>query len=204
MFAYCQNNPVMFVDPNGHTSIAIGASAAAAVAVAAVAAAAVVIATHNAAKETAKALDSVFPDSKKTFGDDIIVGTVLVAVAKQVVDVYMYSKAISQKLKKSSERIPHVHHIVPVGKFSNRSQTTITQINQMHEKLENAGINRYIDPINLVLVSAKTHARLHTDAYIDHVHSYIMSAGNDTLDIYEALFYLRLEIAAWDASAFGY
>lgn len=65
-------------------------------------------------------------------------------------------------------------------------------------------INYYIDPMNLVPVSSKVHAHLHTDTYISHVHDYIMAADDSVLSIYGALFYLRLEIAAWDVHAIGY
>ena len=74
----------------------------------------------------------------------------------------------------------------------------------MHHKLASAGINRFIDPMNLMLVSSGTHAKLHTDAYIAHVHSYIMNAGNNTFEIYYALFLLRVEIAAGDKYALDY
>ena len=76
-------------------------------------------------------------------------------------------------------------------------------IQDMHRILEEAGINRYTDPVNLMLVSAGTHATLHTDAYIAHVYSYIKSA-NGKEGIYAAMYYLRLEIAAWDTIAGGY
>ena len=74
----------------------------------------------------------------------------------------------------------------------------------MHKKLDDAGINRFIDPMNLMLVSSGAHASLHTDAYIAHVYSYIMSAGNSVMEIYGALFALRLEIAASDPFSIGY
>lgn len=74
----------------------------------------------------------------------------------------------------------------------------------MHEKLANVGINRFVDPMNLIVVSAKTHATLHTDEYINHVHSYIMASGDSRMEVYGTLFYLRLEIAAWDIHAHGF
>ena len=195
MFTYCMNKPVSLKDPSGEYAILIeiGILLAAAVGVA--------LSAYPAVKETSNLLSNItisLPKNKNTSE------TILRSVASKVVEVYAYRKAIAEKLTKASENIPHVHHIVPAGKFSNRSQKTVNQINQMHEKLETAGINRYFDPMNLMLVSAKTHARLHTDSYIDHVHNYIMSSGNSKTEIYNTLFYLRLEIAAWDMYARGY
>ena len=119
-------------------------------------------------------------------------------------EVYDYQQILKQEQVLAKPRLPHVHHIVPVGKFSNRSIETQKQIQEMHDILKRNGIDRFFDPMNLVLVSAKTHASLHTDAYIAHVYSYIKQAEGSRAEIYEALFYLRLEIAAMDVFAVGY
>ena len=74
----------------------------------------------------------------------------------------------------------------------------------MHEKLASVGINRFVDPMNLMVVSAKTHATLHTDEYISHVYDYIMASGNSRMEVYGTLYALRLEIAAQDKHAHGY
>ena len=81
---------------------------------------------------------------------------------------------------------------------------TKRQIIEMHSILKDNGINRFVDPMNLVLVSAKTHATLHTDEYIAHVYSYISQARGSRAELYAALFFLRLEIAARDVWALGY
>lgn len=119
-------------------------------------------------------------------------------------DVYDYSATVKHETTLTKNNTPHVHHIVPVGKFTSRSIQTQQNIADMHDALRNAGINRFFDPMNLVLVSAATHSTLHTDAYISHVHSYIMATDGSKLGIYAALFYLRLEIAAWDVYAMNY
>jgi hypothetical protein len=119
-------------------------------------------------------------------------------------EVYEYNRKLRQELIDYSGSMPHVHHIVPVGSFMSRNPTTQMQIRKMHTMLKNAGISVYFDPVNLVPVSAKTHASLHTDAYIAHVYSYIMATDGSKEGIYSALFYLRLEIAAMDTYAFGY
>ena len=81
---------------------------------------------------------------------------------------------------------------------------TQKQITDMHIHLDNAGIDRYSDPMNLMPVSARTHRSLHTDFYIAHVHSYIMAAPPTKEGIYTALFLLRIEISAMDIFAMGY
>ena len=119
-------------------------------------------------------------------------------------EVYKYSLLSKIQLDYDTKRSPHVHHIVPVGAFNRRSPTIRRYITEMHEILADAGINRWIDPNNLMLVSAGTHAALHTDGYIAHVYSYISAARGSREGIYLALFYLRLEIAAEDHYALGY
>ena len=192
MFAYCGNNPVNYQDPTGKYYIQLTAE--------------------------------TDPDRKPCAGfagGGGIVGIII--VAKVIIDevfgeylpqpvpeipahkqAYLYRKQIAEELANASKSIPNVHHIVPVGAFSSRSETTQQYIQEMHSVLAEVGINRYIDPINLVLVSAGTHAKLNTDDYIAHVHSYIMEAGNNKLAIYAALFALRIEIAAMDALAVGF
>ena len=119
-------------------------------------------------------------------------------------EVYDYSQELRQRLKHIPASSPHVHHIVPVGNFSNRNSVTYAQIQEMHSILRDAGISALFDPMNLVLVSAKTHASLHTDAYIAHVYSYISATDGSREEIYLALFWLRLEIAAQDGFSIGY
>jgi len=58
--------------------------------------------------------------------------------------------------------------------------------------------------MNLMLVSAGTHASLHTDVYINHVYEYIMATDKTKEQIYYALYLLRIEIAANDTWAYWY
>ena len=165
------------------------------------------VVSHNAAingaSTIAKAVSNVKIPSPKEAAKRILVGAFL-SSAKLSSEIYEYSKSIAVAVSNQMKKRPHVHHIVPVGKFSHRSASTINKINEMHEKLSSVGINRYFDLMNLMVVSAQTHARLHTDAYIAHVHSYIMSAGDSKEDVYQAMFYLRIEIAAQDIYASGF
>ena len=163
---------------------------------------AAVVAHHaakNGAKLIAKAVANIKVPSPKKVATRIVAHSI-----KQATEVYEYSKSIALAATNQMKRTPHVHHIVPVGKFSHRSASTINKINDMHDKLNSVGINRYFDPMNLMVVSAETHARLHTDEYIDHVHSYIMSAGDDKMEVYGMMFHLRIEIAAQDIFACGF
>ena len=126
------------------------------------------------------------------------------AIAAERSEVYDYSRTMRQELADQKEKMPQVHHIVPVGDFSTRSPQIGGMVNEMHEILEKENINRYIDPMNLMLVSSKTHASLHTDAYIAHVYSYIKQTEGSAESIYAMLFLLRIEIAAMDGTAVGY
>lgn len=200
-FVYCNNNPIGLVDHGGDIPLALGIG----VAIVASVMAAVVAhhAAKNGAKQIAKAVSSIKIPSPKEVATRIVAGSI-VRAAKQAADIYEYSKSIAIAVTNQMKRTPHVHHIVPVGKFSHRSASTINKINEMHDKLNSVGINRFFDPMNLMVVSAETHARLHTDAYIDHVHSYIMSAGDDKMEVYGMMFQLRIEIAAQDIFASGF
>lgn len=111
---------------------------------------------------------------------------------------------LRQELAETRNKMSNVHHIVPAGNFSSRNKETQRQIEVLHDKLKKAEINRFIDPMNLMLVSAGTHARLHTDEYIARVYRYIMATDGTREQIEGALFVLRIEIAASDIWAYGY
>ncbi len=193
MFAYCCNNPVLFLDPSGTASV-------------------VSFGYDSRIIEPTK-------DVTTGGGINIVVSALGAAVTVAVVattqnthkvrteqtrEVYQYQKVLKQEYIYAAPQAPHVHHIVPVGTFSGRSVETQNIIREMHHILKENGVNRFIDPMNLVLVSAKTHASLHTDTYIAHVYSYIKQVEGSREAIYAALFYLRIEIAAMDVCALGY
>jgi len=190
MFAYCNNNPVKCADYSGGLpAIVIGIGSA--------------IASFVSSLSTA---EIVGIGAGMVAGLGLIftpVETIKKAASTAQNEIYEYSRKIRESISDFTQKMPHVHHIVPVGNFSSRSPGTQAMIAEMHVKLDEAGINRYTDPINLMVVSAGTHATLHTDAYIAHVYSYIKGA-NGKEGIYEAMYYLRLEIAAWDTIAGGY
>ena len=197
MFAYCNNNPTGLTDHGGNIPVALGIGALVAVG------AATAVVMHQASKSGAKLLAEAVSNISVPSAQDLKSHAIWYA-AKKIIDAYEYQQAIAKAATLVKNKTPHIHHIVPVGKFSHRSQSTINKINEMHDKLNSVGINRYIDPMNVMLVSAQTHARLHTDAYIDHVHSYIMAAGDSKQEVYQAMFNLRIEIAAQDIYASGF
>ena len=179
MFAYCGNNCVSNVDSGGDRYDAYDISA--------LAGGGIVIGgllLRPLVESTAQATINTFNKATR--------------------EVYDFSNAVKAELQELSKKTPHVHHIVPVGNFSSRSPKTQQQISELHNLLSNAGINRYIDPMNLMLVSSGTHASLHTDQYISHVYNYIMSTNGSKEQIYGMLFCLRIEIAAIDVLASGY
>ena len=192
MFAYCLNNPVLLYDPSGavprissqfYFSDDDGGGGGLVLFAAGVAAGSVIL--------LGPMMDDLLYSASH-------------AIDRARQEVYEYSRMVRAELAEASRKVPHVHHIVPVGNFSSRSVAIQEKISKMHQILADAEINRWADPSNLMLVSAGTHASLHTDAYIEHVYSYIAPAAGDQEAIYAALFALRLEIAAWDIYASGY
>ena len=141
-----------------------------------------------------------------------VIGSLLTRIYSEIIssasslskEVYEYSQIIKSELSSVKRKFPHVHHIAPAGDFSGRSIYVQNQVAAIHQVMKDAGINRWTDPMNLMLVSAGTHASLHTDVYINHVYSYIIPAAGDKNAIYAALFALRIEIAAIDMLASGY
>ena len=189
MFAYCLNNPVLHSDPYGTNPIRKLFCYD--------------MLSADGGGGTAVILGFAFCALWTTFVPQLVEqGSIIVSQAYK--EVYDFSQMLRQKLIEVKESMPNVHHIVPVGNFSTRNPTTYMQIQEMHTILKNAGINYVVDPMNLVLVSSKTHASLHTDLYIAHVYSYISSTDGTKEQIYWALFLLRLEIAAQDGYANGY
>lgn len=185
MIAYCNNNPVKFVDGNGQSATAIIGIGIAVVAT--------VVAAATIVSNTASGL-GLIPTP---------IETIKRAINEAKNDVYEYAQSVRDSIAEFKKKLPHVHHIVPVGNFTSRSPATQAMIGEMHAKLSQVGINKYSDPVNLMLVSAGTHATLHTDTYIAHVYSYIMSAEGIN-GVYLAMYQLRLEIAAWDTLAGGF
>lgn len=188
MFAYCGNNPVYNADATGRRyEISTRISCQLTVMMALVAAGTVIL-LGTTIRNSTTSIEVAINSTQNTLKNE----------------VYDYARAVKDELVEVSKKIPNVHHIVPVGVFSNRSSETQKRLEEMHGILAEADINRWIDPNNLTLVSAGTHASLHTDAYIEHVYSYIAPAAGNKEAIYAALFYLRIEIAAYDTFASGY
>ena len=186
MFAYCNNSPSNSIDTSGHNPLHLmqkqmegGGGGGAGI---------IVAGGITLLGYSIKAILSFAADS----------------ISKLAREVYEYSQEVKMELAEVKKKLPHVHHIVPVGNFSNRSETARRQIEEIHSVLKDVDINRWLDPANLMLVSAGHHASLHTDAYIAHVHSYIMPAAGNQEAVYAALFALRIEIAFLDQYSPGY
>ena len=62
--------------------------------------------------------------------------------------------------------------------------------------LQEAGINRFTDPANLVVLPQFYHSRIHSEYYYDYVNHVITTAwdANGTEGVYDALLTLRLDI----------
>lgn len=201
MFAYCNNNPGNYSDPSGMCGLCLSNKPSSQL---------MVSALDGCCGGGGGGGSSVATQAMGALG--MVAAGALMASAQsgQVLatksdkETRQYQQVLKQEVALDRVRLPHIHHIVPVGQFSGRSEETKRQIIEMHSILKDNGINRFVDPMNLVLVSAKTHATLHTDEYIAHVYSYISQARGSRAELYAALFFLRLEIAARDVWALGY
>ena len=182
MFAYCRNNPINACDSTGLKDYMAGQNTSQLVMVMALGVAACVVITDPEIIQPT--IDEVNEDLQK---------------AKK--EFYEYAQKV---VENTNRKTPHIHHIVPVGNFFSRNETTRFYIKEMHMMLRNAGIVCAIDPINLIVVSAETHVSLHTDVYIARVYGYLAATDGSKEQIYEALFYLRNEIAAMDSGAWGF
>ena len=120
-------------------------------------------------------------------------------------EVYDFAKSLRDvTVGKFSNKQPRVHHIVPVGEFSNRSLIVQEELKKAQAKMEGAGIMIAIDPNNLMIVSHGLHKSMHTDKYLLGVSKAILNAGNTKEEIYEVLFELRIGISAYDIFSAGY
>lgn len=203
MFAYCNNNPSNYSDPSGMCARCLASVRSDQV---------MTYVSEDCGGGSSSPVSTTYTDTSATgILGAAVIGTLWETVqnwnlvyTKSDRETYQYQQVLKHEIAFDKGQFPHIHHIIPVGLFSHRSAKTQAQIREMHSILKSNGINRFIDPINLMLVSAKTHASLHTDAYIAYVYSYIKQAAGSREEIYRALFELRIEIAAKDAWAFGY
>ena len=159
MFAYCSNNPVMYVDDTGENAL--------------------LLKSWMSTMWCLIAADGVLP-----IGDIIYygVGAVLLCtlafssdtVTAPSITLPNYkqkdeSKKDTREKDISKVKLPvpyHVHHIVA----QNDSRAEPAQI-----ILDEVGINRFVDPANLVQLPVFYHRRLHSTAYYEYVNEVIVT-----------------------------
>ena len=192
MFAYCNNNPIVYTDTSGtslHPSQAyyndgsrgnFGQFTAGAVAVGSI-----VLGMKELAQSAATYLSNTYSKVKK--------------------EVYDYAKSlIDATASMYDNKQPRIHHIVPQGNFSNRSRETQRKVFEMQQILTDVGIDYRNDPQNLLILSHGYHKSLHTDEYISYIHSCLEGAKGSKEAVEAVLFSLRIIIASGDPYANNY
>lgn len=197
MFAYCSNNPTNNTDSTGNdpATLLFGLACLAISAIVAVAAAVIVPATVQVVNKivdtTAPAINRQIAQAKD-------------AVARTKSEVYKQAKAlVDTTAGKYDNHQPRVHHIVPVGQFSNRSDDISNKVKEMQTILLDVGINPASDPQNLVIISQGFHKSLHTNAYITQLYNSLVLAKGNRKAVERVLFCYRIIISFSDPFAFG-
>ena len=168
LYAYCINNPVGMVDPEGKAfaialGISFGAFVAAAVATVAVIAVAVVV--SDAIVQTVEAVEGWV----EGFGKDDVQRELTASNEISTSTTYT-DTAVSDTVatKQNNERKTHMHHIVAKGAWRAAPARRI---------LMRYGIDPKTSPLNLVPVPAEKHAHLHTAKYYAYVNSCMLTAS---------------------------
>lgn len=181
MFAYCLNDPVSKIDPNGNAPISSRINQNAMEGAIAAIVITVVLSGTNVSNQLAKEANS----------------------AKR--DVYKFANAVKDIAASTYEsHQPRVHHVIPAGDFSAYGPETVAQLNEMHHLLRDVNID-INDPENLIILSQGSHKSLHTRGYISAIYSIMMWAdGGSELDVRIALFFARTYAASLDQYSYGY
>ncbi len=185
MFAYCQNNPVLYADHAGF--FASG--------------------DDGDPFTTYKSFDT----SDYGGGAGVALATVILGtqidwgpniseiVGKTYSEIYALSKSLKKKaLSIYDDLQPRVHHIVPHGEFSNRDPFIQDIVKDMQNILKKAGINPKRDPLNLTIVSQGYHKSLHTDLYLLDVYYALNEVRGNPLAVRLRLVMLGIFIRASD------
>ena len=173
MFTYCANNPVNCADTTGNVpglllyeflKKAIEAIAMVAVPVIAVSSVQVI---NKAAKTATPVINRTVARAKDT-------------INRTKREVYKLAKSlVDTAAGKYESHQPRVHHIVPVGSFSNRGEGIPQKIREMQTILTDVGIDPVNDPKNMVIVSHGYHKSLHKNPYFSQLHSsLVLAKGN--------------------------
>ena len=166
MFAYCNNNPVSYSDvcgTNPFPAIFIPYIIA-------------------AAAEIVKIflVVSVFALFLHPSSIEILADSLSAAYSQVKSEVYEYAETLKDpEAGKYANHQPRVHHIVPIGSFSNRSHEVQAMIKEMQQILTDVGINVANDPINQVVISQGFHAHIHTDEYFEMLHKELTAVKGD-------------------------
>ena len=196
MFTYCANNPVNSIDTTGNVPGALlyGFACLAFTAIVAIAAPIIAAATVQVAK---KVNEIVTPAINRT-----------VAQAKDTInrtksEIYKQAKSLVDTAAGQYENHqPRVHHIVPVGSFSNRDSDITRKVQEMQTILTDVGITPASDPKNLVILSHGYHKSLHTNTYITQLHSSLVLAKENRKAVERVLFSYKIILSFSDPYAY--
>ena len=153
MFAYCGNNPTIFSDEYGtnpgYAAVFFAPEIACGLFVIAVAS--VILNPHFVEK---------------------VAETVSVVYSRIQTEVYELAESLKDpNAEKYANHQPRVHHIVPIGNFSSRSNEVQGWIRDMQQILIEVGIDVANDTVNQVCISHGFHSPIHTNAYFEMLHS---------------------------------
>ena len=201
MYAYCNNNPVIFVDKNGNAAagvfqnyeaiyllLGIGGGAAAA-------AAGVLLFASSWLVDTVitetKPLPHETPATVEPPPAELVYPEAPIEV-KPKVEIPVESPK-SRPIGKYDDLSPRKHHIVAQND---------RRADQSREVLDAVGINYVTDIRNLVVIPHGYHKSMHTDKYYLYVDSVILSNQDNQLTVTMALIYLKTQI--YFATVTGY
>ena len=179
LFAYCENNPVVRIDPNGDfyiTGTAVGYGLAYLCAAVVSTVAGVILA--DVISDVLNKLSAIFSRSK----------TEEIETPKSVTEAE--EKDVSTTLQKTIPKDP-VHHIV--AKADPRAA-------ESRQILMDVGIEPLTDPRNLVPLPKSYHASLHTTAYHNYVTERLRPVAGDKAAIEATLASIKAEILVRSAA----
>ncbi len=191
MFAYCLNDPVNNFDPRGNYAGDLTANGGRG------------FSTGN--------MGAGYGGDHVVFLEGLLESNgelITTGVSLSITYAYrQYTKFIKKtNSSMQSGNYPVTHHIIPYGQFSTRSDEVQAQLKKAQEIMINAKVYPKYDPINQMTLSASYHISLHTDSYILMVTGPIIALGENPTkeEIYDVLYYLRLNLAASDPFALDY
>ena len=204
MFAYCNNNPINFCDPDGMSLAAIfesilATTAAIAATVVAVTAVAIYLIDDDVFGKIGDAAVNTFNSIISSIGN--IADEVSAQIAQSTRDIV-------RKLQASFERVTVRKQYASPGEWHHLVAKGAPNAHYARDILIRMGIN-INGPANLIYIKTGLHRRLHTDYYYGWANSVVISAYNaangnrylEALYVNRALLAIRQFVLTLNAAA---